>query len=133
MQASSEESRASHRVLVVDDDGEVSQCLGVRLRAAGYEVVSAMDGEAGMIAALEHHPDAVVLDVRMPKKDGLAVLRELRRHEFTREVPIVMLSASISDQHRTLEAGASFFISKPYEAKDVLSAIETCLREEVLA
>jgi signal transduction histidine kinase len=123
-----DEQRANQCVLVVDDDGEVSQCLGMRLRAAGYQVISAMDGEAGMSAALQHHPSAVVLDVRMPKKDGLTVLRELRRHEFTKHVPIVMLSASISDQHRTLEAGASFFISKPYEAKDVLSAIETCLR-----
>jgi signal transduction histidine kinase len=125
-------AQANRRVLVVDDDGEVSQCLGVRLRAAGYDVISAMDGEAGMSAALQHHPDAVVLDVRMPKKDGLAVLRELRRHEFTKDVPIVMLSASISDQHRALEAGANFFVSKPYEANEVLSAIETSMREEVL-
>ncbi|HEY4234729.1 MAG TPA: response regulator [Lacipirellulaceae bacterium] len=123
---------ACRRILVVDDDGEVSHCLGIRLRAAGYEVISAMDGEAGLSAALLQHPDAVVLDVRMPKKDGLTVLRELRRHEFTKDVPIVMLSASISDQHRALEAGANFFVPKPYEAKDVLSAIETSMREEVL-
>jgi two-component system response regulator VicR len=117
-------------VLVVDDDREVSQCLGVRLQAAGFTVLSAYDGEEGLAAAYANQPDAVVLDVRMPKKDGLTVLRELRTTPSMRRTPIVMLSASIRDQHTALEAGASYFVPKPYEAKDILSAIESSMREE---
>lgn len=118
-------------VLVVDDDVEVSQCLGVRLEAAGFHVITAGDGEAGLSAVHEHRPDAVVLDVRMPKKDGMTVLRELRRNPATMLTPIVMLSASVRDQHRALDAGASYFVPKPYEASQVLSALESSLHQEI--
>jgi signal transduction histidine kinase len=124
---SSNDVPPKRKVLVVDDDREVSQCLCVRLQSAGYDVVSAMDGEAGLAAAIEHHPDAVVLDVRMPKKDGLTVLREIRADCQLQRTPIVMLSASVRDQHRALEAGASYFVPKPYEAKQVLTAIESSI------
>ncbi|MEX2091547.1 MAG: response regulator [Pirellulales bacterium] len=123
---------SSPTVLIVDDDLEVSQCLGLRLEAAGFLVITAADGEAGVSTALEHQPDAVVLDVRMPKKDGLTVLRELRSHPSTKETPIVMLSASIRDQHRSLESGANYFVLKPYEANQILSALESSLHQETL-
>ncbi len=122
----------SRTILVVDDDPEVSQCLCTRLHAAGYGVITAADGEAGYTAAVDQHPDAVVLDVRMPKKDGMTVLRELRGQSSTTKIPIVMLSASIRDQHSALEAGANFFVPKPYEATQVLSALESSMREEAL-
>ena len=118
-------------VLVVDDNADVSTCLSVRLEAAGYEVLTAFDGEAGLAAALQTLPDAVVLDVCMPKRDGLSVLRELRSNQKTKDTPIVMLSASIRDQHGALEAGADFFVPKPYESGDVLSAIESSMNRSV--
>jgi len=124
--------QSGQTILVVDDDLEVSQCLGVRLQAAGFTVISAIDGEQGLSAALEHLPDAIVLDVKMPKKDGLTMLRELRTHPSMERTPVVMLSASIRDQHRALEAGASYFVSKPYEAIQVLSALESSLQQETL-
>ncbi len=68
----------------------------------------------------------------MPKKDGMTVLRELRGQSSTTKIPIVMLSASIRDQHSALEAGANFFVPKPYEATQVLSALESSMREEAL-
>lgn len=118
-------------VLVVDDDCEVSQCLSVRLQSSGFQVLSASDGEEGVLAAHSHHPDAIVLDVRMPKKDGLTALRELRNDPATKNTPIIMLSASIHDQQTALKSGASFFVRKPYEAEEVLSAIESSFREHV--
>jgi CheY-like chemotaxis protein len=63
----------------------------------------------------------------MPNKDGLCMLRELRTHDEARQTPVVMLSASIRDQQRALEAGANYFVAKPYESKDLLSAIESSL------
>jgi signal transduction histidine kinase len=123
---------AGKTVLVVDDDQEVNACLGLRLEAAGFQVLSAFDGEQGLSAALSQHPDAVVLDVRMPNKDGLTMLRELRTHDEARDMPVVVLSASIRDQHRALEAGANYFVTKPYEPKEVLSAIESSMAQGVL-
>jgi hypothetical protein len=116
-------------VLVVDDDQEVSTCLGVRLQLAGYKVRNAYDGEEGLAATIEHHPDAVILDMWMPKMDGITMLREMRSNESVKRTPVVVLSANIRDQHRALEAGANYFVSKPYDAGDVLSAIEASLNE----
>lgn len=121
------------KVLVVDDDRDVSACLSLRLKLAGYEVLSAFDGEQGLASTIEHHPDAVVLDIRMPKKDGIAVLREMRSSEAMRGTPVVMLSSQIRDQHRALEAGANYFVAKPYEATTVLAAIEASINERSLA
>jgi CheY-like chemotaxis protein len=122
-------STAGKTVLVVDDDAEVNSCLSVRLEAAGYHVLSAYDGDQGLSTALARHPDAVLLDVRMPKKDGLTMLREMRTYDEVRDTPVVVLSASVRDQHRALEAGANYFLTKPYESKDVLSALETSLTQ----
>ena len=117
-------------VLVVDDDAEVNTCLSLRLEAAGFEVLSALDGEAGLSAALKYEPDAILLDVQMPKMDGLTLLQELRSNKTTVKIPIVMLSASIREQHHAIEAGANYFIAKPYDAESVLSALDMSMREE---
>jgi CheY-like chemotaxis protein len=124
---------AGGTVLVVDDDQEVNSCLGVRLQAAGYDVLSAFDGNEGLAAAIQHHPDAVVLDLRMPNKDGLAMLQEMRSNREVARTPVVVLSANIRDQHRALKAGANYFVAKPYEATAVLSAIQSSLSERSLA
>jgi CheY-like chemotaxis protein len=124
---------AGGTVLVVDDDQEVNSCLGVRLQAAGYDVLSAYDGEQGFAAAIEHRPVAVVLDLRMPNMDGLTMLHKMRSHQGVAQTPVVVLSANIRDQHRALEAGANYFVAKPYEATTVLSAIESSLGERSLA
>ena len=119
-------------VLVVDDDREVSVCMRVRLQMAGYKVLSAYDGEEGLAAVLEHRPDAVVLDVRMPKMDGITMLQRMRSNALTEDTPVVILSANIRDQHRALDAGANYFVSKPYEATAVLSAIDSSLCERAV-
>jgi signal transduction histidine kinase len=124
---------AGGKVLVVDDDQEVNSCLGVRLEAAGYEVLAAYDGNQGLAAAIEHHPDAVVLDLRMPNMDGITMLQEMRNNEATNQTPVVVLSANIRDQHRALEAGANYFVAKPYEAATVLTAIKSSLSERSLS
>ena len=116
-------------VLIVDDDAEVSTCLGLRLHLAGYKVIKARDGIEGLASTMENHPDAVILDVRMPNKDGISMLREMRSNESVHNTPVVMLSANARDQHRALEAGANFFVSKPYEASSVLSALKSSMAE----
>ena len=127
---SGEQYAELRKVLVVDDNPEVNQCLGLRLQSAGYEVRSASNGEEGLQTLGEFDADAIVLDVRMPKMDGMEMLHHLRAKEATKNTPVVMLSASVRDQHKALDSGANFFVAKPYMANHVLSAIETSMNRE---
>jgi len=118
---------AAPRVLLVDDDPTLVRALQIRLSAAGYDVVMASNGKAGLEAAMAERPDAIVLDVRMPVLDGLETLAELKRDASTQDIPVVMLSASIVDQQQALDQGARFFLHKPYDAPTIISAIENSL------
>lgn len=120
-------------VLVVDDDEEIVRAACMRLRAAGYKALEANDGSSGMAAAIAAHPDLILLDVRMPKKDGLTVLSELKHRPDTRHIPVVMLSASIVDQEAGLDAGARFFIRKPYSGATLMQAVRTALAPQAKA
>jgi DNA-binding response OmpR family regulator len=119
---------ATHRILLVDVDHEILHAASLRLRAAGYETLMASDGSAGVASAVAHHPDAIVLDVQMPVTDGLAALAALQSDESTRHIPVVMLSASIFTRQAALDAGAQYFLKKPYEGKHLVKAVETALR-----
>ena len=114
-------------VLLIEDDREIRSVASLRLRAAGYNTMDAADGEEGVRKALAEHPDAIVMDVRMPMKDGMTALAELKKQEETRDIPIVMLSASIVDQQRALEAGARFFLTKPYQGTDLLATVTAAI------
>jgi len=115
------------RVLLVDDEPDLIRGARLWLRSVGYQTCEAHDGEQAVAAAAEEHPDAIILDVRMPRKNGLAVLAELKQREDTKRIPIVMLSASLVDQQRALDAGAKFFLSKPYAGKTLLAAVDAAV------
>jgi two-component system KDP operon response regulator KdpE len=117
------------RILVVDDDREIVFGTRLRLHAAGYETLVARDGYEAVASARTDRPAAILLDVRMPRLDGLAALGELKRGAETNAIPVVMVSASMRDQQAALESGARFFLSKPYEYDNLLAALETVLRE----
>jgi CheY-like chemotaxis protein len=114
-------------VLVVDDDCEIVTAATLRLRAAGYITQTACDGESGVALAAEFLPDVILLDVRMPRKDGLSALKELKKRADTKDIPIVMLSASIVDQQAALDAGARFFLKKPYCGDTLVQAVTSAL------
>lgn len=117
-------------VLLVDDDREVVRGVSIRLHAAGYTTMTAENGQEGVDIALQSHPDVIVLDVRMPQMDGLEALAELQDNEATKNIPIVMLSASIVDQQAALEAGARFYLTKPYQGKELVAALQAALEEK---
>ncbi len=117
------------RVLIVDDNPEIVQATSLRLKAAGYETLTAFDGTQGIDSAAVHHPDAIVLDVKMPVMDGLTALAELKGRADTRSIPVVMLSASVVDQHAALESGARFFLRKPHEGRQLVEALHAVLPE----
>lgn len=118
-----------HTVLVVDDDREIVTAATMRLRAASYRTLTAYDGESGVALAAKGRPDVILLDVRMPCKDGLTALRELQQCCDTKDIPVVMLSASVVDQQAALDAGAQFFLKKPYCGDTLLLTVARALEK----
>lgn len=114
-------------VLIVDDDRDVVNGISLRLRSKGYDIQAAFDGEAGLAAALKEIPDLIVLDVRMPKMDGLTFLAKRREHAQIQKIPIIVLSASAFDKVKTLDAGAYCFLSKPFDSQELLDSVASAL------
>jgi diguanylate cyclase (GGDEF)-like protein len=122
------------RVLIVDDDEDIRAYLDVTLELAGFEVVQAGGGEAGLRAAFEDEPDLIVLDVMMPGIDGLEVLRRLRRDPRTSHLPVLLLTAKVQpdDAVQGLEVGADDYITKPFDAEVLVARIHSALRRSDL-
>jgi DNA-binding response OmpR family regulator len=114
-------------ILIVEDDKTVRETLALNLRAEGYEVLAAEDGEAGLKAARDGSPDLVVLDVMLPRLDGLTVCRILRRES---DVPIILLTArgTEADKIIGLETGADDYIVKPFSLGEFLARVRAALR-----
>jgi CheY-like chemotaxis protein len=118
----------SGTVLVVDDDPVIVNLLQVNFEIEGYDVLTAMGGEAGLAHARDGHPDVVILDVMMPGIDGLEVARRLRADRDTREIPIIMLSAKA--QAADIQAGlavADDYMTKPFEPLELLERVKMLL------
>jgi len=115
-------------VLVVEDDQPIRRGIVDALTFAGYKVFEAADGEAGLSAAVGAEIDLVLLDVLMPKKDGFAVLEELRRARPS--LPVIMLTArgAVEDRVRGLRTGADDYVIKPFSVKELLARVEAVLR-----
>ena len=122
-----EERKGGYRILIADDDSNVHQSLGVYFRREGYQAISAYDGEEAVRIAKQQRPDLVLLDIMMPKMDGLDVCRELRK---TGNLPIIMLSAKSEefDKLLGLELGADDYITKPFSPREVIARIKAVLR-----
>jgi len=116
------------RILVADDEKDMVTGLRDNLQFEGYEVVVAEDGEAALTAALSQNPDLVLLDVMMPKLDGLEVCQRIREAGFT--IPILMLTAKSQeiDIVRGLEVGADDYVTKPFSIRELLARIKAALR-----
>jgi DNA-binding response OmpR family regulator len=115
------------RVLVVEDDEEIAQALLRSLRMEGYEVRIASDGEAALEAAPAFNPDLVILDLGLPKIDGLEVARRLRASD---DVPILVLTArdALDARVEGLDAGADDYLVKPFERQELLARLRALLR-----
>jgi DNA-binding response OmpR family regulator len=117
------------RVLVVDDDEPVRHMLALTFELEGFDVAQAADGLDAIVRIGLFDPDVVVLDIMMPRMDGLTVLGHLRRQAATATLPVVLLSAKAdsTDIAIGMRAGASDYVTKPFEADDLLERTRRAL------
>jgi len=119
----------THKILVVEDDKHIALALAVRLRAAGYDVITAPDAVLAVSLALKHRPDLILLDLLMPGGNGFLVAERIQDLEAMLGVPCIFLTASkqpgLREQARRL--GAAGFFEKPYEAGTLLATIRATL------
>ena len=122
-----EEYRSGYKILVADDDVNVHAALNAYFKREGYQLLSAYDGEEAINLVRQARPDIVLLDIMMPKQDGLMVCREIRKES---NLPIIMLTAKGEefDKLLGLELGADDYITKPFSPREVLARIKAVLR-----
>lgn len=119
------------RILIVEDDASIARLVQLELEHEGAEVRVAHDGEAGLAAAREFGPEAVILDVMLPGMDGVAVLRELRSSgPRDGNLPIIMLTArdAPADKIHSLDRGADDYLTKPFDTGELLARLRALLR-----
>ena len=121
------ENRKS-KILLADDNADMRDYVR-RLLNTRFEVIAVADGEAALAAACEHNPDLVLADVMMPRLDGFGLLKALRKHPRTRDVPVVMLSARAGEESSVegLQAGADDYLIKPFSARELLARVSARL------
>jgi two-component system OmpR family response regulator len=116
------------RILIIEDERSIADFIERGLRSEGYAVTSTHDGESGLLEALTGDYGVVLLDVLLPVKNGLEVLRELRAQDS--EVPVIMLTARAGTEHKVegLDMGANDYVAKPFSFDELLARIRTQLR-----
>ena len=118
------------KVLIVEDEETLARTLADKLRGDGYTAITAHDGEAGLDRVREEHPDLLVLDIMLPKLDGLSLCRIVRRDPATAHIPIIMLTARGTEVDKIvgLESGADDYIVKPLALGEFLARVRAVMR-----
>ena len=119
------------RVLIVEDQKKLLQSLRRGLEEEGYEVVAAPTGEEGYYLATTDSPDAIVLDLMLPGRDGLRVLRDLRGQGFAKPVLILTARDAVEDRVAGLDEGADDYLVKPFAFAELLARLRALLRRDV--
>ena len=117
------------KILVVDDEKPISDIIKFNLEKEGYEVVTAFDGEEAIEKVEAEIPDLIVLDVMLPKKEGLEVVREVRK---THSMPIIMVTAKETEIDKVLglELGADDYVTKPFSNRELVARVKANLRRQ---
>ena len=117
-------------VLLVEDEPAQREMLAYNLEAEGFDVITADNGEDGLILVDENDPDLIVLDWMMPQLSGIEVCRRLKSNSKTRQIPVIMLSARAEevDRVRGLETGADDYVVKPYSVIELMARVKAHLR-----
>lgn len=118
------------RILVADDDPQITRLVRSYLEQAGFQVLTAADGEQALHVIRHDRPDLAVLDVMMPKRDGFELVRLLRADPHLSSLPILMLTARVedADKLRGLDLGADDYLTKPFNPSEVVARVRALLR-----
>jgi two-component system KDP operon response regulator KdpE len=117
----------SAKILVVDDEPQIRRVMRTTLSAQGYSIIDARDGEEALTKLGSEHPDLVILDINMPRMDGLAACRQIRSRS---NIPVIMLTVrnAEKDKIQALDAGADDYVVKPFGIQELLARIRAALR-----
>ena len=121
------------RALVIEDDATIAEFVERGLREAGFAVDRESDGERGLTAAVRTPYDVAIVDVMLPKRDGLSVIDELRRRKVTTPVLILSAKRSVDDRVRGLQAGGDDYLTKPFAFAELLARVQALLRRSTQA
>ena len=119
-----------HKVLIIDDEDDIREVAALSLESvAGWDVITASSGSQGLARAIEHQPDAILLDVMMPGMDGPTTFRELRKNPATAKIPVLLLTAKVqsSDQRRFADLGVESVLFKPFDPMTLADQIAGAL------
>jgi two-component system cell cycle response regulator DivK len=123
------EKHMGQQILIVEDEPRNMKLLRDLLQKFGYQILEAPDGEVGVKMAAEKIPDLILMDIMMPKMDGLEATRIIKADEKTRHIPIIALTsyAMKGDREKTIEAGCDEYIAKPIDIQDLLKTVKSFL------
>ena len=120
----------NNKILIVEDEKDIRDLIIYALQAKGYETISADDGEKALKMLKENKPDLVILDWMLPSVSGLEICRNIRRDENIKNIPIIMLTAKITEDDKILglDSGADDYITKPFSTAELSSRVKAVLR-----
>ncbi|AEP30909.1 putative DNA-binding response regulator PhoB [Glaciecola nitratireducens FR1064] len=120
----------SRTILLVEDEAPIREMLSFVLEQAGFTVVEAEDFDVALEKVKEPYPDLILLDWMLPGGSGVQLAKKLKQHEFTRDIPVIMLTArgEEDDKIRGLEAGADDYVTKPFSPKELVARIKAVMR-----
>lgn len=116
-------------ILVIEDDPSVRTLLEKSLSAKGYRIISVDDGLAGLTALEDSRPDLMIVDIMMPRLDGMTFVKAIKGNDHTRNIPIIFLTAK-NDPKTMIEGiniGARFYVTKPFQMDELLAKVEKAL------
>jgi CheY-like chemotaxis protein len=120
----------ARKILIIDDEEDIREVAALSLETvAGWNVITANSGAQGLARAIEHQPDAILLDVMMPGMDGPTTFRELRKNPITVSIPVLLLTAKVqaSDQRRFADLGVQAILFKPFDPLTLAQQISNVL------
>src|SRR5262245_45991988 len=124
------QTRMKQRILVVDDEPDALEVIRVNLVHAGFNVITAEDGQEALTKARNAQPDLILLDLMLPEVDGLEVCKILRRDDVTKDIPIIVVTAKATEIDRVLglELGAGEYVTKPFSPRELVLRVKAMLR-----
>lgn len=117
------------KILIVDDEPNIVKILAARLKAAGFDVITANDGLSGLHTVYRENPDLVIFDVMMPQMDGFTACQKLKSDRRYQDTPVLMLTAKTQEEDKNWGKmlGATDYITKPFDSKELVNKVKELL------